>query len=89
MDRYPQRLLTEHEDEIIIDVSNRVKSWPWVKEAKVRFREAGQIYFGQIAVVPKGELDMDKLMQGYDEIKDMHWKLHDFTIDPVKELPKW
>ncbi|NJW51552.1 cation diffusion facilitator family transporter [Salinimicrobium oceani] len=89
MDRYPQRLLTEHEDEIIIDVSNRVKSWPWVKEAKVRFREAGQVYFGQIAVVPKGELDMDKLIQGYDEIKEMHWKLHDFTIDPVKELPKW
>ena len=89
MDRYPKRLLTENEDQIIVDVVNRVRSWPWVKDVKVRFREAGQIYFGQIAVVPHGEVDLDKIVEGYEDIKQMHWKLHDFSIDPVKELPNW
>lgn len=89
MDRYPKRLLVEDEDEIILDVENRVRSWPWVTEAKVRFREAGQVYFGQIAVVPKGAIDLDKIEKGYEEIRNMHWKIYDFTIDPVKELPDW
>ncbi|MHA6280523.1 cation diffusion facilitator family transporter [Salinimicrobium sp. CAU 1759] len=89
MDRYPKRLLAEDEDQIIVDVNNRVRSWDWVAEAKVRFREAGQVYFGQIAVVPKGEIDLEKIEEGYEEIKSMHWKLHDFTIDPVKKLPNW
>lgn len=89
MDRYPERLLAEEEDQIIVDVEKRVRSWPWVKDAKVRFREAGQVYFGQIAIVPQNEVDMDKIHEAYREIKSMHWKLHDFTIDPVKELPNW
>jgi cation diffusion facilitator family transporter len=89
MDRYPKRLLAEDQDQIIVDVGKRVQSWDWVAAAKVRFREAGQVYFGQIAVVPKGEIDLEKIAAGYEEIKNMHWKLHDFTIDPVKELPNW
>lgn len=89
MDRYPKRLLAEDQDQIIVDVGKRVQSWDWVAAAKVRFREAGQVYFGQIAVVPKGDIDLNKIAEGYEEIKSMHWKLHDFTIDPVKKLPNW
>ncbi|MGI0108247.1 cation diffusion facilitator family transporter [Salinimicrobium sp. WS361] len=89
MDRYPKRLLAEDEDQIIVDVRNRVRSWEWVADVRVRFREAGQVYFGQIAVVPKGEINLEAIEEGYKEIKNMHWKLHDFTIDPVKKLPDW
>lgn len=89
MDRYPERLLADDEDEIIIDVVQKVRSWPWVKDTKVRFREAGQVYFGQIAVVPHGEPKLQEIEAGYNEIRNIHWKLHDFTIDPVRELPNW
>lgn len=89
MDRYPQRLKTKDEDEIILKVQETASSWPWVKEARVRFREAGQVYFGQVAVVPKGEIDLDEIAQGYEELRSLHWKIHDFTIDPVRKLPPW
>ncbi len=89
MDRYPQRLKTKDEDKIIMKVEETANSWPWVKEAKVRFREAGQVYFGQVAVVPKGEIDLEDIARGYEELRSLHWKIHDFTIDPVKKLPPW
>ncbi|MFD2516345.1 cation diffusion facilitator family transporter [Salinimicrobium flavum] len=89
MDSYPQRLKTRDEDEIIEKVKEVVQAWPWVADAKVRFREAGQVYFGQIAVVPKGEVNLNEISQGYEDLRNLHWKLHDFTIDPVKELPPW
>lgn len=89
MDTYPQRLEKRDEDEIILRVAEVAKSWPWASEAKVRFREAGQIYFGQIAVVPKQEVDLDEMDAAYRQVRDLHWKIHDFSISLVKELPSW
>lgn len=89
MDRYPQRLNTTGEDEIILKVEETARAWPWVAGAKVRFRESGQVYFGQVAVVPKGEVNLDDIARGYEELRSLHWKIHDFTIDPVRKLPPW
>lgn len=89
MDRYPQRLKTKDEDEIITKVEETASSWPWVAGAKVRFREAGQVYFGQVAVVPKGKVNLDDIAKGYEELRSLHWKIHDLSIDPVKKLPPW
>lgn len=88
MDREPVNLKGE-EDPLVEEVKEKVLSWDWVKEAEVRFREHGQVYFGEIAVVPKGEIDLEKLQEGYNEINQLHWKLHDFSIVPVKRLPEW
>lgn len=89
MDRYPQRLKAKKEDEIILKVQETANSWPWVAGAKVRFRESGQVYFGQVAVVPKGEINLDDIARGYEELRSLHWKIHDLSIDPVKKLPPW
>lgn len=89
MDRYPKTVESDSNDELVKKVKETVESWPWVEAAAVRFRESGQVYFGQIAVISKGPVDMEKLKQGYDEIAGLHWKIFDFTIDPVEELPPW
>lgn len=89
MDRYPKNIKRDSDDELVQKVEDTVKSWPWVKDAAVRFRESGQVYFGQIALIPNGSPDMEKLKQGYEEIAELHWKIFDFTIDPVDELPPW
>lgn len=89
MDRYPKTIKSNSNDELMAKVKDTVESWPWVEAAAVRFRESGQVYFGQIAVIPKGAYDMEKLKKGYDEVADLHWKIFDFTIDPVEELPPW
>ncbi|GAB2771452.1 cation diffusion facilitator family transporter [Salinimicrobium soli] len=87
MDRYPKNVKNDSEDELIGEIARNVRSWPWVQDAKVRFRESGQVYFGQIAVVPKGDIKLKDIEAGYETVKKIHWKIYDFTIDPVSELP--
>ncbi len=89
MDRYPQTIEKEKEDKWINEVKNIVQSWDWVKDANVRFREHGQVYLGEIAVVPHGEESLDQLDKGYETLRNYHWKIHDFSKAPVKELPDW
>ncbi|TDN94943.1 cation diffusion facilitator family transporter [Salegentibacter sp. 24] len=89
MDRHPKTLKKQIDDKLVEEIKNIVKSWDWVKDARVRFRENGQIYFGEIAYIPQGPIDLDKLQHGYEILREHHWKIHDFTIGPVKELPKW
>ncbi|MFZ0488603.1 MAG: cation transporter [Salegentibacter sp.] len=89
MDRYPVTLKKEKEDPLVHDIKDLVLSWDWVKDAKVRFRENGQVYLGEIAIIPKDGVDLDKLDKAYDTLMDFHWKINDFTIAPVKELPRW
>lgn len=89
MDRYPKNIKGNTEDELINEIQQNVASWPWVQDAAVRFRESGQVYFGQIAVVPKGTYSLKDIEQGYETVRKIHWKVYDFTIDPVEELPPW
>lgn len=89
MDRYPENIDDNNKDEIIEEVKKVVGKWPWVQEVEVRFREAGQIYFGQIIVVPTKDFSLDDIQEGYKIVRKMHWKIHDVSIVPVKELPQW
>ncbi|PKD16191.1 hypothetical protein APR41_10415 [Salegentibacter salinarum] len=89
MDRHPKTIKEQKDDEKIEEIKQLVTSWEWVKDANVRFRENGQVYFGEIAYIPNGDIDLDQLHQGYEILRNHHWKIHDFTIGPVKELPKW
>jgi len=89
MDRYPLTTAKEKEDKIVEEVKQLVQSWDWVKEANVRFREHGQVYLGEIAVVPVKDVNLDQLHEAYDILQKYHWKIHDFSIAPVKELPDW
>lgn len=88
MDRRPVTISGE-EDKLVSKVKDTVLSWDWVTDAEVRFRETGQVYFGEIVVIPNHKFTLEKLDLGYPVISDLHWKLYDFTISPVKKLPNW
>ena len=89
MDRYPQKIKENQPDEVIREVETTAGQWSWVKDVAVRFRESGQVYFGEIAVVPQKGYTMEDLEEGYKEIRNINWRLFDFTIAPVQELPPW
>ena len=89
MDRYPVTLKKQQEDKLIAEIEQIVLSWDWVKQAEVRIREHGQVYFGEIAVIPENGVDLDQLEAGYKQLRDYHWKIHDLSIAPVKKLPGW
>lgn len=88
MDRHPVTIEGQKNDPLIEEIEDLVKNQAWVKDAKVRFRENGQVYFGEIAVIPN-QISLDEIEDTSRLIREKHWKLHDFTIALVKELPKW
>ncbi|WP_300435340.1 cation diffusion facilitator family transporter [Christiangramia sp.] len=89
MDRYPVSLKEQQKDPLIDDIHQLVSSWEWVEDCRIRFRENGQVLIGEIAVIPKGQVDVEQLEKSYQELMEYHWKINDVTIAPVKELPNW
>jgi cation diffusion facilitator family transporter len=87
LDRHPKIVDKDRNDPLIEKVRETVISWPWVSDAHVRFREDGQVYFGEIKVVPKEETNLvEHIKAGKSAILDLHWKVHDVTIMPVASL---
>lgn len=90
MDRYPEHIQNDKKDELVKEIQEFVKSWAEVEDASVRFREHGQVYFGEIAVIFKpGTTIPEAVENGVDKIKAFNWKVYDVVITPVQSLPKW
>jgi cation diffusion facilitator family transporter len=87
-DRRPIHVHNQEKDELIDQVEQLVRSWDWVEDAYVRFREHGQVCFGEIYIVVRSTHDLPgQIEKGVKIIKAYHWRLHDVVIMPVLSLP--
>lgn len=89
MDRYPVTLKEQKKHPLVEEVHQLVLSWDWVEDCRIRLRENGQVLLGEIAVIPKHQIDVDVLEEAYSKLTEHHWKINDITIAPVRELPNW
>ncbi len=89
MDRHPVTVEREKKDALVGEIENHVKSWDWVKDARARFREHGQVYFGEIMVIPQDNVNLPNCIEnGVKNLNDFHWKIYDVTIMPVEKFPE-
>lgn len=89
MDRHPVHTATREKDELVSEIQSYVRSWRWVKGAKVRLREHGQVYFGEIYIIPDSTADLvHNVEQGREMLQNYHWKIHDIAICTVADLPE-
>jgi cation diffusion facilitator family transporter len=59
----------------------------WVREARVRLREEGHVFAGEVLVVPRGrELAVDELERARRTLAALDWRLHDIVVVPVPSL---
>ena len=88
MDRRPTQTDSEKKDVLPDEIDNLVRSWPWVHEVQSRFRESGQVYIGEVLVIPHSEEGLvEKVEEGLKALHEYHWKIHDVVIVPVRTLP--
>lgn len=88
MSRHPVPVGSEKEDKLVEEVRALVLSWDWVRDARVRFREEGQIYFGEVIVTVTSYEDLTtRIEEGLKMLSGHHWKIYDVVIMPVNELP--
>lgn len=89
MDRRPAHTQDNKKDELADEAVTIVKSWPWVKDAKARFREHGQVFFGEVFIVVQNGYTPPDTEESLTHIKQHHWKLHDVVLVIVKQLPQY
>lgn len=89
MDRHPVHVDNQKNDELVEEIKQKVNSWEWVKQADVRFREQGQVYFGEVYIVPNPNVDIThEIEKAVKILKDYHWKIYQVNIMPVETLPQ-
>ncbi|GAA0189220.1 cation transporter [Fulvivirga kasyanovii] len=65
------------------------KNKDWVKDVRIRLRENGAVFFGEVFIIPSdpgmhADHLIDKIEEAYKEVRKIDWKVHDITIQPVK-----
>ena len=60
----------------------------WVRAARVRLREEGHVFAGDVLVVPERSEDdlVEALADARDRLMALDWRLHDLVMGPVPEL---
>ncbi|HEY0458444.1 MAG TPA: cation diffusion facilitator family transporter [Pyrinomonadaceae bacterium] len=87
MNMRPTDVENKEKDPIFDKVQAEIENLEWVKDARIRLREDGDVIAGEAFVVPTDERDlMEKLGQAGERVKALDWRIYDFNIVPVSSL---
>lgn len=87
MDHAPTSVDHRMRDPLPTRVENELVRMPWVRDVRVRLREEGHVYFGEIFVIPTSEQGLlDNIEAAHERIRALDWRLHDIVIAPVREF---
>lgn len=85
VDKKPTLVDTVQEDPLPRRIQTELEKLAWVKEARVRLREEGHVYFGEAFVIPSDERRITQhLTEAARHMKRLDWRLHDLVIAPVE-----
>ncbi|MGH2807192.1 MAG: cation diffusion facilitator family transporter [Actinomycetota bacterium] len=87
MDSAPTVVDGSSVDPLPARMETEMKKLSWVRDARVRMREDGHVYFGEIFVIPTSD---EKLTENIDDaaahLASLDWRLNDVTIMPVTQF---
>jgi cation diffusion facilitator family transporter len=87
MNMRPTDVENKEKDPIFDKVQAEIENLEWVKDARIRLREDGDVIAGEAFVVPTDEQNLlEKLGQAGERVKALDWRIYDFNIVPVSTL---
>lgn len=87
MDATPRKLEQEGQDPLVEEVRQKIKEQSWVKDANLRLRESGHIYFGEVDLYTNSKDDIaSKVMNLQHSLKEWNWRIHDLTFTVVDHI---
>lgn len=89
VNRRPKNTQQTKPDPLLEKIETFLQTQEWINASAFRFREDGQIYFGEVFVVPKtGDKLSDNIERLEKDLQNLHWKIREVAVMPVKELPR-
>lgn len=90
MNRTPRTVDEKKFDPLVLKVQKFFNELDWAASAEVRFREEGQIYFGEAVIIPKeGTANIvEKTEEANKKAHELSWRIFDLTISVVKQIPE-
>jgi divalent metal cation (Fe/Co/Zn/Cd) transporter len=88
MNERPKAVDGSKDDPLPNKLADYLKQLPWVKNAEVRVREEGHVFFGEAFVEVDQQFDYlaDQVEAAIHGCIDVDWRMHDMMIVPVKSL---
>jgi cation diffusion facilitator family transporter len=89
MDQTPTTIDQDQTDPLREKLASMLEDLDWVDKVEVRLREEGQVYFGEVFVVPSNETNiMENIEDALKRARDLDWRIYDLALTPVRGLPK-
>jgi cation diffusion facilitator family transporter len=87
MDKRPYLVDDSAVDPLTARLATEMKKLSWVKDAKVRLREEGHVFYGDVIVIPSDERNLTaKIEKAERQMMELDWRLYDLTIMPRTSL---
>lgn len=84
LDEVPKTLGSTKTDKLLNEVKSLILEEKWIKDANIRFRDEGHVFFGDIIIHLKDKhVSIEKIKNLQHKIEKFHWRLHDVVIMPV------
>ena len=76
-------------DPLIGQITQYLRSLPWVGEAAVRVRDQGQVFHVEAFVQPRtGQVEVQQLDEASAGVAELDWKVQDVVVVPRAKLPE-
>lgn len=86
MDSRPKTIDDKAADPLPARVETELEKLPWVREAKVRFREEGHVFYGEVFVVPSSDDGLtEKLAEAQRSLGQLDWRIGDVVLVPLAD----
>ena len=87
IDQVPTDLKNKEQHPVVAQVYAFFRQQPWVKDVRIRMREAGEIFFTEVFVIPVQMTDiLNQTADAVNKVKKIDWKLHDVAIILVERF---
>lgn len=87
MDKRPHLVDDSAADPLPERLSTAARKLPWVRDARVRMREEGHVFYGEVFVVPRDARNLlTRIRDAERELMQIDWRLYDLVISPVPDL---
>lgn len=87
IDRQPVHVDHSQADELVKELERKAETIDGVGQARARMSEHGQVYFGEMYIVPSRALSPEEVEDIAAQLERYHWKIYDVDVMPVASLP--